>query len=207
MAEKLRRQTLRWSRKRKAMLLKSRYHICTWHEVVSYLFGTAHLFKTSRSKKRRLKKCNQKCLGCRDSKPAFIFSCTNRGFLPPHRRQGGHHSANATRRPCFVKITIILSHVWKHDVCGELLPVSPVKSWLVKKKSQLFERASRLATQENRPEICGTMRRFFETTSEHLSKDWLRMHIEKLHILESGTIFFKTAQIHIYTQYKTVYKT
>lgn len=24
-------------------------------------------------KKRRLKKCNQKCLGCRDSKPAFIF--------------------------------------------------------------------------------------------------------------------------------------
>lgn len=36
--------------KRKATLLRSRYHICTWHKVVSYLFGTAHLFKTSRSK-------------------------------------------------------------------------------------------------------------------------------------------------------------
>lgn len=50
-------------------------------------------------KKHHLKKCNQKCLGCRDSESAFIFSCTNRGFLPPRRRQGGRHSANATRHP------------------------------------------------------------------------------------------------------------
>lgn len=123
---------------RKATLRRRRHHICTRHEVVSYLFGTAHLFKTSRSKSAILKKCNQKCLVCRDREAAFIFTSTNTGFLPPRRRQGGRHSANATRRPCFVEITIIVTHVWKYYVCEELLPVSPVISWLAKNRAKCW---------------------------------------------------------------------
>lgn len=123
-------------------------------------------------KKRHLKKCNQKCLGCRDSEPAFIFSCTNRGFLPTRRRQEGRHSANATRHPCFVEITIIVTHVWKYYVCEELLPVSLVISWLAKNRAKCWSEPADL-TQRNTKEnvTSGTMSRYFKTTSENLPSE------------------------------------
>lgn len=96
-------------------LICSKQHICS---------------KQQRSKELHLMKCNQKCLGCCDSMSVFIFGATNKAFLPSHRRRGGRRYANPTRHPCFVKITIIGTHVWKYYVCGKLFPVFVVlRSW------------------------------------------------------------------------------
>lgn len=121
---------------------------------------------------------------------AWQRTCANRGFLPPRRRQAGRHSANQTRRPCFVEITIIVSHVWKYYVCEELLPVSPVISWLAKKKNRgkCWSEPAEKTQKKERLRLSG--RFIFKTTSERLPSE---THIEELHTLCFGKIFSPAA--------------
>ncbi len=93
--------------------------------------------------------------------------------LCKHRLSSSSQETRRTRQwpPCFVEITIIVNRVWKYHVCEELLPVSPVISWLAKNRAKCWSEPADVTqtnTKKNVTETSGTMRRYFKTTSERL---------------------------------------
>lgn len=140
---------------KKTMLLRGKVLCSHVAQFLPLICSEQHICsKQQRSKALHLKKCNQKCLGCCDSMSVFIFGGTNKAFLPSHRRRRGRRSANPTRHPCFVKITIIGTHVWKYYVCGKLFPVFLVLcSWGRGEQAHCLNRLSNWSMENHRKTV------------------------------------------------------